>query len=137
MCLKEYFTKPFIGDTVLLNGHRPQYTSAFVGKDLRKVDAHCAIVLDDKEKKIGTVLTCATDMAISRHEDRIYSIASPDKPQNFKARGLCCGFIKTDIPLQNGQVITLKDSKRKIDVYIVDDIRPNRTARLSITNFLA
>jgi len=75
-------------------------------------------------------------MAIGRHEDRIYSIVSPDKPENFNPRGLCCGFIKTTVRLSPGQTATLCDNRRKIKVEIVNDIRPNRTARLALSRFL-
>jgi aminomethyltransferase len=93
-------------------------------------------VLDDKERDIGRVLTCATDMAIGRHERRIFSIASPDKPVDFTPRGLCCGFVKVTEPLKPGQIVRLKDKRRTIDIEIVDDIRPERTARKPLANFL-
>ena len=80
-------------------------------------------------EQIGQVLTCVSDMAIARHGDRIYSMASPDKPEDFKPAGLICGFIKTKSKLNTGQVVELKDNRRKVRAMVVDDIRPDRTAR--------
>lgn len=130
------FTKDFIGSAALLDTDYRQYTLPFAGYDLRKVSAHdSAEVMDEKGNTIGSVLTCATDMGIGRHEDRIYSIASPDKPESFKPRGLCCGFIKSSARLSTGRTIILKDNRRKIKVEIVDDVRPHRTARRALSNF--
>ncbi len=132
------FSKAFIGDRALLNIRSPEYTHAFVGHDLRKVSAHDrASVLDVGGRKIGEVLTCVTDMGIGRFEGRIYSIASPDRPENFQPKGLSCGFVKTSIRLSPGQTITLKDNRRKIEVVIAEDIRPDRTARQSIRKMMA
>jgi len=131
------FTKQFIGSESLLKTDYGEYTLPFAGYDLRKVSSHDpAIVKDDAGNQIGKVLTCATDMAIGRHNDRIYSIASPDKPENFNPRGLCCGFVKTTVRLSPGQTAILSDNRRKIKVEIVNDIRPNRTARLALSGFL-
>ncbi len=122
------FTKSFIGDSALANVAAPEYTYPFAGFDLRKVTLPAA-VLDADGKEIGTVLTCATDMAIGRHQDRIYSIASPDRPEDGKIKGLCCGFVKVRTPLDAGSILQLKDARRKIKVRIETDIRPDRTAR--------
>lgn len=131
------FTKPFIGAEALLNLTSPQYTCAFVGNDLRKVStADPAAVLDADGNEIGQVLTCVTDMGIGRHEGRIYSLASPDKPAGFKPRGLCCGFVKVKAPLSPGQTVELRDNRRKLSVTIVEDIRPDRTARRPITEMI-
>ena len=109
----------------------------FAGFDLRKVNTHDpSDVIDDKDRRIGTVLTCATDMAIGRFENRIISIASPDKPETFAPRGLCCGFVKIDRFLAPGQMVRLRDKRREIKVEIVGDIRPARTARKALANFL-
>jgi glycine cleavage system T protein (aminomethyltransferase) len=127
------FTKQFIGSESLLKTDYGEYTLPFAGYDLRKVSSHDpAIVKDDAGNQIGKVLTCATDMAIGRHKDRIYSIVSPDKPENFNPRGLCCGFVKTTVRLSPGQTAILSDNRRKIKVEIVNDIRPNRTALLNL-----
>lgn len=131
------FTKKFIGDSALMNVEKPEYTYAFVGYDLRKVSINDnPVVLDPKGAKIGEVLTCVSDMAIGRHGDRIYSIASPDRPEDFTPRGLCCGFVKVKSELVPGQTVELRDNRRKIEVMIVDDIRPDRTARRSIVKMM-
>jgi len=122
------FTKEFIGDKALLAITEPQYTCAFVGSDLRKV-GDPAVVLDGDGNEIGTVLTCVSDMGIGYHQERIFSIASPDKPADFVPKGLCCGFIKVKTRLSPGDEVQLKDQRRKLTVRIVTDIRPDRTAR--------
>ena len=82
------FTKAFIGDRALLNARPPAYTLAFAGQDLRKVSIHDpAFALDANGTQIGDVLTCVTDMGIDRVNGQIVSIASPDKPRDFKPRG--------------------------------------------------
>jgi aminomethyltransferase len=75
-------------------------------------------------------------MGIGRHGDRIYSIASPDKPQEFKPKGLCCGFVKVKSRMVAGQNVDIKDNRRKLTATIVDDIRPDRTARRPISEML-
>lgn len=131
------FTKSFIGAKALLEQTAPEYTYAFVGSDLRKVStADLAVVLDAQGDEIGSVLTCVSDMGIGRRQGQIVSIASPDKPEDFKPRGLCCGFIKVKSSLEPGTVVTLKDQRRKLKVTIVDDVRPDRTARRPIKEML-
>ncbi|MGA8282271.1 MAG: aminomethyl transferase family protein, partial [Desulfobacterales bacterium] len=131
------FTKSFIGSQALLPDKGSEYTYAFVGQDLRKVSsADDPVVLDAHNKEIGKVLTCATDMAIGRVGDRIYSIASPDKPDGFKPKGLCCGFIKVNTELSVGETVQLKDKRRTLPVAIVNDVRPDRTARKPLREML-
>ncbi|MGA9234409.1 MAG: aminomethyl transferase family protein [Desulfobacterales bacterium] len=131
------FTKSFIGSQALLPDKGSEYTYAFVGQDLRKVSsADDPVVLDAHNKEIGKVLTCATDMAIGRVGDRIYSIASPDKPDGFKPKGLCCGFIKVNTELSVGETVRLKDKRRMLTVAIVNDVRPDRTARKPLRKML-
>jgi aminomethyltransferase len=131
------FTKDFVGAVALQRSDSGAYTVPFAGFDLRKVAAaEPAVVLDDKERDIGRVLTCATDMAIGRHEGRIFSVVSPDKPAELTPRGLSCGFVKVSGPLEPGQIVRLKDRRRKINVEIVADIRPDRTARKPLADFL-
>jgi aminomethyltransferase len=123
------FTKKFIGDRILAIIEEAEHTYAFVGYDPRKVSIHDpAVVLDARGNEIGVVLTCVSDMAIARHDGRIYSMASPDKPENFKPMGLSCGFVKVKPRLVAGQEVRLKDSRREIKVMISNDIRPDRTA---------
>jgi len=129
------FTKAFIGREALLNVKTPEYTYAFAGNDLRKVTLPAAVASDGQE--IGMVLTCATDMAIGRHEGKIYSIASSDKPEGFKIKGLSCGFVKVNRQLTIGDVIELKDSRRKLKVRVENDVRPERTARTPLKNMLS
>lgn len=150
---KSGFTKNFIGCNALLNQSNSnqdslnqanadntqnvKYTYPFVGQDLRKIGAGSdSQVLDGSGNIIGTVLTCATDMAIGWHDGRIYSIASPDLPEEFKAKGISCGFILVDRKLDVGTKLTLQEKKRQINVTVVNDVRPDRTARLKISNFL-
>jgi aminomethyltransferase len=131
----EGFTKTFLGSAALEKATDAPYTLTFVGHDLRKVDAHDAkVYLEGKE--IGTVLTCATDMAIGRHEGRIYSIASPEKPAGLAIKGLCCGFIKVGMKLASGTTVELKDAKRSLQVVIETDVRPDRTARKALKTFM-
>jgi aminomethyltransferase len=124
------FTKSFVGDVVLSLQPTADHTHAFVGPDPRKVSPHeNAVVLDDNSIGIGTVLTCVSDMAIGMHENRIYSIGSSNKPEGFKPKGLSCGYVKVKNQLTLGQQVMLKDNRRSINATIVDDIRPDRTAR--------
>ena len=131
------FTKDFIGRTALEKQTDFSFTHAFAGKDLRKISAgENSRVIDADGQTIGTVLTCATDMGIGRHDGDIFSVASPDKPEGFKAKGLCCGFVKVDRKLSVGQHVDIADNRRKITVSIVDDVRPHRTARKPMADML-
>jgi aminomethyltransferase len=131
------FTKQFVGRDVLeREAATADRTYTFVGNDLRKVDAHDAVVFDAGGQEIGTVLTCATDMAIGRHEGKIYSVATEDKPEGLKIKGLSCGFIKVSKRLEPGAMVELRAGKRKIKVAIETDVRPDRTARKPLKRFL-
>jgi len=131
------FTKPFVGDRALLADNSPETTLAFAGYDPRKVSAGAdSVVLDDRGTPIGTVLTCATDMAVDRVNGHIVSLASPDRPGGFSPRGLSCGFIRVKTPIDVGQPVSLKDNRRTIQAVIVDDIRPNRSARRPIKSMM-
>jgi aminomethyltransferase len=130
------FTKTFLGSAALDRAAGAPHTLTFVGNDLRKIDTHSAVVRDLAGHEIGTVLTCATDMAIGRHDGTIYSTASPSKPADLKLKGLSCGFIKVTSNLAPGTVVELKDHKRSIQVVIETDVRPDRTARKALKNFL-
>ncbi|MGO9566811.1 MAG: aminomethyltransferase family protein [Desulfomonilaceae bacterium] len=124
------FTKKFIGDKILAIREKAEHTYAFVGYDPRKVSIHDpAMVVDAGGREIGVVLTCVSDMSIARHNGEIYSMASADKPEDFKPRGLSCGFVKVNPRLFAGQEVRLIDSRREIKVVIADDVRPDRTAR--------
>lgn len=129
------FTKAFLGSAALEKATDAPHTLTFVGHDLRKVDAHDAkVYLNGKE--IGTVLTCVTDMAIGRHEGKIYSLASPNKPEGLAIKGLSCGFIKVGSQLAPGTTVEIKDAKRAIQVVIEKDVRPDRSARKALKTFL-
>ncbi len=123
-------TKSFIGSKLYSNPPS-QYTYPFCGFDPRKVETDSAEALLNGEK-IGVVSTCVIDMATGRVNGKIHSIASPDKPADFHARGLVCGYIRVDRPVEYGTKVTLKDARRAIEVEVVQDIRPARTARIAI-----
>jgi aminomethyltransferase len=124
------FSKPFIGDQALLDVQGPRHTYAFVGSDLRKVSTQDpAVVVNTLGEEIGRVLTCVSDMGIGYADKQIFSIASPGRPEGFKPRGLCCGFIRVKEQFEAGSQVQLRDKRRTITVTIVDDIRPDRTAR--------
>jgi len=131
------FTKKFVGAKSLLAINQPQYTYPAVGDNVCKVSSPAkSVVLDSAENAIGSVLTCVTDMGIGWHQDRIYSIASPGKPEGFTPDGLCCGFIKVKKKLELGQTLFLQDNRRTIRVRVVKDIRPDRTARRPINEMI-
>ncbi len=131
------FTKNFIGAEALRHPADAEYTYPFVGSDPRKVAIEDpAVVLDLEALAIGKALTCTTDMGIGRHGDRIYSVASPDKPAGFEPKGLGCGFVKVKRRLNPGDRIDIRDRRRSIRVTIANDIRPDRTARRPITTMI-
>jgi len=130
------FTKTFLGSSALDHeAPTAPHTLTFVGYDLRKIDTHAAIVKNLRGDDIGTVLTCATDMAIGRHGNKIYSVASPNKPEGLQIKGLCAGFIRVHEKLAPGTVVELKDAKRSLQVVIETDVRPDRTARKALATF--
>lgn len=133
---KTQFTKDFIGAAALAQASDAPFTYAFAGDSLRKVNAgEETQVLDEAGDPLGRVLTCATDMGISRVEDKIVSINTPDLPPDIKIKGIACGFVMVSRKLSPGDRITLKEGKRAIKATIVNDIRPDRTARLALKNF--
>ena len=118
--------KDIIGPT------RSRLTGCAYPKEHRFYFPEQSVVLDSDETAIGSVLTCVTDMGIGWYRDRIYSIASSDKPNGFTPKGVCCGFVKVNKKLETGQTLFLKDNRRTIRVRVVKDIRPDRTARRPI-----
>lgn len=127
------FSKEFLGSKAIIAAGDADHTYAFVGKDVRKVVAgEGSSVQGDNGESIGTVLTCATDMGIGWHEGKLISVATPDLPEGVKIKGLCCGFIKVSHALAPGQKIMINDTRRSIEVTVVTDIRPDRTARRAI-----
>jgi aminomethyltransferase len=137
---KTGFTKDFVGAAALRQLEAAEHTLPFAGYDPRKiVVGPDTFVADLRGDRIGRVLTCATDMAIDRVEGRIVSIATPlskGRPENFRPRGLCCGFVLVDRALPPGEEILLSDGRRNLKVEIREDIRPDRTARRPITEML-
>ena len=130
---REGFAKDFVGREALEAGS-DLYTYPFVGTTLRKVaSGGIAVVLDQDGSELGRVLSCATDMGIDWHEGRILSINSPDRPDAIK--GLSCGFVQVDMPLEYGTAVVLAEGRRRIDAVIVQDVRPDRTARKAMKNF--
>ena len=129
------WTKDFLGRTALeavLASGKARYTYAYCGFDPRKVTSadhhvHPQVLLEGEV--IGDVLTCVADVSIGRVDGRIFSIASPDKPENFAPKGLVCGFVRGDRELTPGTRLVLADQRRKLNVEVVTDIRPARTAR--------
>ena len=129
------WTKNFFGRSALeeaLASGNVTYTYAYCGFDPRKVtspdhDTHPQVLLDGEV--IGDVLTCVADVSIGRVDGVITSVASPEKPEGFAPKGLVCGFVRVNRPLENGTKLTLADPRRKIQVETVTDIRPARTAR--------
>ena len=134
---KTAFSKDFIGRQALEGTPDADFTYAFVGNDLRKIKSgEGSRVIDADGREIGTVLTCATDMAIGMADGTIYSIASPDRPQGFNPKGLCCGFIKVSGQQAVGQQVKIADARRTLTVAVTNDIRPHRTARRPIGKML-
>ena len=84
-------------------------------------------------------MTCATDMAVGRIDDKIVSIATSvadGRPEDFVPKGLSCGFVKVNRRFNPGDIVLLTDGKRKIKVEIRSDIRPDRTARRPMKEML-
>lgn len=130
------WTKSFEGQKALdAAAPTAPHTFAYCGFDPRKVTSadhhtHPKVLLDGKE--IGDVLTCVADVAIGRVDGKIFSMASPDKPEGFTTKGLVCGFVRVNCVLEPGTRITLADERRKIEVEITTDVRPARTARKAL-----
>ena len=128
------WTKNFFGRSALeeaLASGNVTYTYAYCGFDPRKVtspdhDTHPQVLLEGEV--IGDGLTCVADVSIGRVDGVITSVASPEKPEGFAPKGLVCGFVRVNRPLENGTKLTLADPRRKIQVETVTDIRPARMA---------
>ena len=128
------FTKDFHGGGALLDAKDSPVTLPFAGFNPRKiVVSDSTYVMNESGENIGTILTCATDMAIDRVDGEIFSIASPvedGRPAEFSPKGLSCGFVKINKRLSPGSRVILTDGKRKkIEVEIRSDVRPFRSAR--------
>ncbi len=134
------FRKDFIGAKALSDVSGQDHTLPFAGYDPRKINAgENSFVVDGKGTRIGTILTCTTDMSIGRLGKTIVGIATPQasgRPADFVPRGLCCGFIKVKTPLVPGEEVVLTDGKREIAVEVRTDIRPDRSALCAIGKML-
>ncbi len=134
---KSSFTKDFLGAKALLSTDKDSFIYPFAGDSLRKVSTgEKTKVMDQTGAVIGKVLTCATDMGITRHEGKIISICSGNLPPGLTIKGLSCGFVMVSKKLSPGETLTLMEGKRSVTAIIVTDIRPDRTARKKITHFL-
>lgn len=134
---KSGFTKEFIGHTALKSTDNDIFIYPFVGDSLRKVSPGTGTkVMDDSRTDIGHVLTCATDMGITWVDGRIVSINSPGLSRDIKIKGISCGFVMVSRQLETGEQLTLQEGKRVIHATIVTDIRPDRTARKKLDNFI-
>lgn len=135
------FTKPFVGSVALQENESMIYTYPFAGFDPRKISvSDTSGVLDGDGARIGDILTCTTDMAIGRVNGTIVSSAltcEQGRPENFRPKGLCCGFIRVNTPLSPADIVELTDGRRTIKVEIREDIRPGRTARYPLHTMLA
>ncbi|MDR3630448.1 MAG: aminomethyltransferase family protein [Desulfocapsaceae bacterium] len=133
------FSKDFIGAEALLQCREHRYTLPFAGFDPRKINAcEDSWVTDMQGIRIGSILTCTTDMAIGRAEGDIISIATAEAAgkKDFAPRGLSCGFVRVEMSLAAGETIILTDGKRRITVEIREEIRPGRTARRAMARML-
>jgi aminomethyltransferase len=129
------FSKDFIGGPALLQSRWDRHTLPFAGYDPRKIAAGDeSFVTSENGERLGTILTCTTDMAIGRVDGEIVSVAGHP---GFQAKGLCCGFVLLDKKCSPGEQVVLTDGKRKIPVEIRADVRPDRTARKPIGAMLA
>jgi aminomethyltransferase len=134
---KTRFSKKFLGAQGLAPTADDTFIYPFAGETLRKVAAQESTqVLNTDQKNIGRVLTCVTDMGIDWHDKKIVSVNTPDLPEDLKIKGLSCGFVRVSTPLEPGVKLTLKEGKRHIDVTLVTDIRPDRTARMKLDTFI-
>lgn len=134
---KSSFTKNFLGATALLSTDQDFFIYPFAGDSLRKVSTgEETKVLDETGDVIGKVLTCVTDVGITWHEGKILSVNSDDLPSDIKIKGLSCGFVMVSKKLDSGTTLILTEGKRSITATIMTDIRPDRTARKKIINFL-
>jgi aminomethyltransferase len=128
------FTKHFLGAEGLLKSDWREYTLPFAGFDPRKIVAgENGAVLNLAGERIGTILTCTTDMAIDRVEGHIVSISGD---RSLQPRGLSCGFVRVNNICKPREQLILSDGKRNVQMEIRADVRPNRTARAAMKTML-
>lgn len=135
------FTKKFVGSEAVAAPVTVLHTLPFAGYDPHKiVVGDETFVTDITGRKIGRILTCATDMAIGRVDGTICSVASPPGdgcPADFVPNGLSGGFVLLEEGLAPGTEVILTDGrKKKITVEIRTDVRPVGTARRPIDEML-
>lgn len=129
LCRRKHgFSKSFVGADALLEAEGTSYTYVFRGENGRKVEAGSEVVEDGQV--VGTVLTCATDMGIGLVDGEVVSLNSDSAPEGFTPKGLSCGFVKVERAYEPGQVLHLRDKRRELPVCLVQDVRPDRTARM-------
>ena len=134
---KQKFNKPFVGAEALSRLEGAPVTYPFVGRDPRKVQIDTSTrVTAESGEELGSILTCTTDMGIGWHGNCIFSIASPDRPEGFRPKGLCCGFVRLKRRLAPEENLLLKDARRSLRVFPTHSIRPDRTARKSLQKML-
>lgn len=135
---KSGFTKDFIGaDALLVKDPDEHYTYPFVGDSLRKVGTGDGTeVIAPDGSVIGRVLSCVTDMGITLHEGKVIGIDHRRLSSDIPIKGLSCGFVRVSESLPPGTLLTLREGRRSISVTVVTDIRPNRTARKKLSDFL-
>lgn len=120
----------FVGKDSIIESD--SFTFPYVGFDPRKLHKECNPWVEYEGEYIGKVLTCVTEPSLTRFNKEIYSFTSKILPKEKKVRGLVAGFIKINIKLPAGTILTLRDGKRDIKVEIVKDVRGCRSARRSI-----
>lgn len=130
------WTKDFLGRTALeavLASGKARYTYAYCGFDPRKVTS-----ADHHGPPAGSAGGRGHRRCADLRRGRFHrsggmgvSSASParDKPENFASQGVVCGFVRVDRELTPGTRLVLADQRRKLNVEVVTDIRPARTAR--------
>lgn len=134
---KTGFTKDFLGADALLASEKNSFVYPFISDSLRKVSSgENTQVTNGADNVIGKVLTCATDMGIGWHNGTVLSVGSKSLPPELKIKGISCGFVMVSKKLLPGMSLTLNDGKRSINATIVTDIRPERTARKKMENFI-
>lgn len=132
------FTKEFIGDKAVLKGRGRQFTYGFAGFDPRKVlPGEKSVVTDVEGKTVGKILTCTTDMAIGRRDDKIISLINLSEDEKSTVKGLSCGFVLVDREFAPGQRVLLVSGKKSVEVEIRKEIRPYKTAGMALSNFTA
>lgn len=109
------------------------YTYAYVGYDVRKLHGGKGDVLYNGIV-VGEVLSCITEASLTREHNKIICINSAELSEKSVVKGLVAGFIKTNRFFDSGSKLTLSDGKRELTIEVVENIRPNRTARKAINS---